>query len=187
LKGKEKIVLAITGASGSVYAKMLISEIKNRSDKYDLSLVFSQTAKEVWKYELGEDVNYTGINAYEDSDFFAPFASGSAAYDKMIICPCSMGTLGRIASGTSDNLIARAADVFLKERKKLILVLREAPLNLIHIENMKLLTLAGAICMPASPSFYSLPNNKEDVLKSVTDRILDLAGIENNSFKWKNK
>lgn len=183
----KKVIVAITGASGSIYAKRLLDKlqsIKNQIGTCDI--VFSSTAKEIWKYELGttpEDFggNYT---VYEKNDFYAPFASGSAGYDTMIIIPCSMGTLGRIASGVSDDLITRAADVILKERKKLILVIRENPYNLIHLKNMTLLTEAGAIISPATPSFYCLPQTIDDIVDTVVNRVLDLAGIENNGFRW---
>jgi 4-hydroxy-3-polyprenylbenzoate decarboxylase len=118
-------------------------------------------------------------------DFMAPFASGSGKYDAMIICPCSMGTLGRIASGVSDDLMTRASDVMLKERRKLILVVRETPYNLIHINNMKTITEAGGIICPATPSFYSRPQNMEQLAATVTDRALELAGITlPDTYSW---
>ena len=121
---------------------------------------------------------------YQPGNFFAPMASGSAGYDAMIVCPCTMGTLGRIAAGVSSDLLTRAADVMLKERKKLILVPREAPFSLIHLNNMKLLTEAGAIICPASPSFYSKPATIEDVAMTVVDRVLALAGFDLESYAW---
>lgn len=114
----------------------------------------------------------------------APFASGSAKYDAMIIAPCSMGTLGRIAGGISNDLITRGADVMLKERKKLILLLRDTPYNLVHIRNMETVTLAGGIMLPASPSFYSNPKNLEEAAATVVDRALDLAGLDLKSYRW---
>lgn len=114
----------------------------------------------------------------------APFASGSARYDAMIVCPCSMGLMGRIAQGVSNDLTTRAADVMLKERRRLILVPRDAPYNLIHLENMRALTLAGAIICPASPSFYSRPQTIEEVAATVVDRVIDLAGLEISSYRW---
>ncbi|MCD6566355.1 MAG: UbiX family flavin prenyltransferase [Bacteroidales bacterium] len=186
MRKDHKIIIGVTGASGAIYAKTLFEKLvtlKNQIEKIDV--VFSDNAKEVWKYELDTDPEQSiPFNIYKKNDFFAPFASGSAGYDIMIICPCSMGTLGRIATGTSDNLITRASDVILKERKKLILVPRETPFNLIHINNMKIITEAGGIICPASPSFYNKPGSIEDLVDTVVDRILQLADIKTDSFKW---
>jgi 4-hydroxy-3-polyprenylbenzoate decarboxylase len=124
---------------------------------------------------------------YTSQDFTAPFASGSGQYDTMIIIPCSMGTLGRIASGISNDLTGRAADVILKERRKLICVVRETPYNLIHIRNMETITLAGGIICPATPSFYSRPKTIEEVAATVVDRVLDLAGFDISTFRWGGK
>lgn len=180
-----KLVTAITGASGSIYAKLLLRELKKAKEIEQLGIIFSTNAKEVWKYELDEEIpDFSPFKVYDKNDFFAPFASGSAGYDAMIICPCSMGTLSRIASGTSNDLITRAADVMLKERKKLILVPRETPLNLIHINNMKTLTETGAVICPAVPSFYSKPQNIEKLALTVVHRILSLTGINTNSYRW---
>jgi flavin prenyltransferase len=181
-----KIILAATGASGAMYTKMLLEKFqKSGLLPEQLALVFSENAKQVWALEL-ENNDYTKapFEIFENNNFFSPIASGSSQYGTMIICPCSMGTLGRIASGISDNLITRAADVMLKERRKLILVTRETPLSLIHIENMKRATEAGAIIVPASPSFYSKPVTLEEAVSTVVNRILDLAGIEIDSFRW---
>ena len=125
------------------------------------------------------------FSGFEKTDFNAPFASGSSQYDTMIIVPCSMGVVGRIASGVSDDLITRAADVILKERRKLIMVVRETPYNLIHLKNMTLLTETGAMIVPASPSFYSHPQTIEALVDTVIERILDLAGFENDGYRWK--
>jgi 4-hydroxy-3-polyprenylbenzoate decarboxylase len=184
-----KILVAITGASGSIYAEQLISKLKNAKDQWDdLALVFSNNAKDVWKTERGnESYQGYGLPVYDKMDFNAPFASGSGQYDTMIIVPCSMGTLGRIASGISNDLITRAADVVLKERRKLILAIRETPYNLIHIKNMETVTLAGGIICPATPSFYSKPQTIDEAVSTVTDRILDLAGIRINTYRWGNK
>lgn len=183
---KLKIAVAVTGASGSIYAKVLLSKLHSISEQCEeVGIVLSSNAKTVWEYEL-QDKSYENFpwKIWEKDNFFAPFASGSAGYDALIVCPCSMGTLGRIASGTSDDLITRAADVMLKERRKLILVLRDTPYNLIHIRNMATVTEAGGIICPASPSFYSLPKTFEELAATVTDRALELAGISTNSFKW---
>jgi len=183
----KKIVVAITGASGSIYAKRFLEKLKSTSTPIEnISVVFSKNARDIWAFELKEhfDVNSLPFNVFEPNDFYAPFASGSAGYDTMVIIPCSMGTLGRIAAGISDDLITRAADVILKERGKLIVVPRETPYNLIHLRNMVTLTEAGAIVMPATPSFYSLPANMDELVDTVVNRVLDLAGIENKGFKW---
>ncbi|HRR94105.1 MAG TPA: UbiX family flavin prenyltransferase [Bacteroidales bacterium] len=181
-----KIILAITGASGAIYAQRLLDKLMSHKPKpAEIAVIFSETAREIWEYELGKKpVLKTPAKEYRNSSFHAPFASGSAGFDTMIICPASMGTLGRIANGTSDDLIARAADVILKERRKLIVVPREAPYNLIHIRNMETLTLAGAVVCPASPSFYSKPSGIEDLADTITDRILSLAGFSVNGYRW---
>ena len=181
-----KIVLAVTGASGSVYALKLLEALRELSSPpEEIAVIFSETAKEIWQAEIGQKYKLEPPeNEYSNSSYFAPFASGSAQYDTMIICPASMGTTGRIANGTSDDLIVRTADVMLKERRRLVIVPREAPYSLIHINNMKTLTLAGAIICPASPSFYSKPDTINDLVKTVVDRILDLAGFDSNAFRW---
>ncbi len=181
-----KIVIGITGASGSIYAKVLLDQLEILKTKEDeIALVFSDNAKDVWKFELGnEDYENYSFKIYEKNDFFAPFASGSAKFETLIICPCSMGTLGRIASGISNDLITRAADVILKERRKLILVARDTPFSLIHIQNMKIVTEAGGIICPANPSFYSKPKTMEELAMTVVARILDLSGFQANAFRW---
>ncbi len=181
-----KIVLAITGASGSIYARLLLEKLRQlNSPPEEIAVILSDTAKEIWLAETGEKFNADyPAKEYSNKTFHAPFASGSSTYDTMIICPSSMGTLGRIANGTSDDLTSRAADVMLKEKRRLIIVPREAPYNLIHLENMKTLTLAGAVICPASPSFYSNPKTIDELVMTVIDRIIDLAGFENNSYRW---
>jgi 4-hydroxy-3-polyprenylbenzoate decarboxylase len=181
-----KLIIGITGASGSIYGKLLLEKLVGLSGQLkDVSVIFSNNARTVWAYELGSiDVASIPFTIYKPDDFFAPMASGSAGYTAMIICPCSMGTLGRIASGVSDDLMARAADVILKEKRRLVLVPREAPYNLIHLSNMKLLTEAGAVICPASPSFYSKPATINDVVMTIVDRALTLAGLEVEGFHW---
>jgi 4-hydroxy-3-polyprenylbenzoate decarboxylase len=181
-----KIVLAVTGASGSLYARLLLDKLSvAENGPSEIAVLFSDTAREIWSAETGtEFVAGRNTKEYDNKSFFAPFASGSSNYDTMIICPASMGTIGRIANGTSDDLISRTADVMLKERRKLIVVPRETPWNLIHIRNMETLTLAGAIVCPASPSFYSNPATIEELAMTVVDRIIDLAGFDSNSFRW---
>ena len=183
---KYKVIIAVTGASGSIYASVLLKKLILLKDQVDeIGLVFSDNAKQVWEFELGnKEYENLSFKQYNKNDFMAPFASGSARYTKMIICPCSMGTLSRIAHGLSNDLITRAADVILKERRQLILVTRDTPLSLLHINNMKLITEAGGIIAPASPSFYSKPTTIEEVTATVVDRVLDLAGFNNVTYRW---
>lgn len=180
----KKIVVAIGGSSGSIYALRLLTKLKATSNVHT-GIVMSDNAIINWELEIGPfNKNEWPFEFYSKNNFNAPFASGSAKYETMIICPCSMGLLGRIANGISDDLTTRAADVILKERRKLIMVPREAPYNLIHLRNMTLLTESGAIICPATPSFYSNPQTLEQIVDTVVDRILDLAGIENNTYRW---
>jgi 4-hydroxy-3-polyprenylbenzoate decarboxylase len=186
----KKIIIAITGASGSIFAKRFMEKLRVSSSEIEsCAVVFSKNARDIWAYELKEivEANVIPFPIFDPNDFYAPFASGSAGYDTMVIIPCSMGTLGRIAAGISDDLITRAADVILKERGRLILVPRETPYNLIHLRNMVTLTEAGAIIMPATPSFYSLPTTLDELVDTVVNRVLDLAGIGNSGFKWGQK
>jgi 4-hydroxy-3-polyprenylbenzoate decarboxylase len=183
---RRKIVLAVTGASGSIYALKLLGKLQElKSPPEEIAIIFSDTAKEIWEAETGQKYTPTAsAKEYYNKKYYAPFASGSALYDTLIICPASMGTIGRIANGTSDDLIARTADVMLKEKRRLILVPRETPYNLIHINNMKTLALAGAIICPATPSFYSNPKTIDDLVMTVVNRIIDLAGFDSNSYRW---
>ena len=183
---EKKIAIAITGASGAIYAKLLIEQLLALKSQWnELGVVMSKNAETVWKTELGNQTykDYA-VKYYEKYDFNAPFASGSAKYTHMVVVPCSMGSLGRIAQGVSDDLVTRAADVMLKERRKLILAVRETPYNLIHIRNMETLTLAGGIICPLSPSFYSLPQSIDAVAMTVVHRILDLMGLDTEGFRW---
>lgn len=184
---KKNIALAITGASGAIYAKLLMEKLTELDSQVGKRImVLSSNAKEIWKSELNDEsyLNY-GFSNFAADNFNCPIASGSNDFDVMIICPCSMGTLGRIANGISNDLITRAADVFLKERKKLILVAREAPYSLIHLRNMTTITEAGGIICPASPSFYSNPKDINELAMTIIDRVIDLAGFENKAFRWK--
>lgn len=183
---KHKIIVAITGASGSIYAKVLLDKLVLLQDQIDsVAVVMSKNAMDVWEYELGsrsyEDYPF---KIYAKDDFMAPFASGSAQYNTMIVAPCSMGSLARMAHGISNDLVSRAADVILKERRKLILITRETPLSLIHINNMKTITEAGAFILPASPSFYSLPKSFEELAATVIDRAIDSIGIQQDTQRW---
>lgn len=184
-----KIAIAVTGASGSVYAKVLLDKISAlQAQISEVSLVMSDNAKDVWFYELdNRDYDKYPFRIFGKNDFFSPIASGSSGYNTLIICPCSMGTLGRIAAGISNDLITRAADVMLKERRKLILITRDTPLNLIHINNMKTVTESGGIICPATPSFYSKPKTIEEVAATVIDRAIDLAGLKQESYRWGEK
>lgn len=175
-----KIVVAVTGASGTLYANLLLNRLEELSGQYErVDLIFSEAAEKVWKYELpGVDPYRFSFKRYKPDNFFAPMASGSSAYDCMIVIPCTMGTLGRIAAGEASDLITRSADVVLKERGKLILVSREAPLNLIHIRNMATVTEAGGIICPANPSYYSQPDSIEELAMTVVNRVLRLAGLD---------
>ncbi|MBV6443080.1 MAG: UbiX family flavin prenyltransferase [Haliscomenobacteraceae bacterium CHB4] len=182
----KKLVVAITGSSGSIYAKVLLDKLLQIQDQWNaVGVVLSDNAKVNWELEIGPvDFSRYPFQFYEKNDFYAPFASGSAKYDTMIVCPCSMGTLARIATGISNDLVTRAADVALKERRRLILVTRDAPLSLIHINNMKVVTEAGGIICPACPSFYSKPSDLEGIAATVVDRVLDLAGLDAGGYRW---
>jgi 4-hydroxy-3-polyprenylbenzoate decarboxylase len=184
---KRKIVVAVTGASGAVYTSVLLKKLGAlKSQVEEVGVVFSANATGIWNYELKTSFEAKPpVKVYAKNDFYAPFASGSSSFDTMIVCPCSMGTLGRIAHGISDDLITRAADVMLKERRKLVLVPRETPYSLIHIENMRTITLAGGIICPATPSFYSNPETIEQAAETVVDRILQLSGFEIEAYRWR--
>jgi 4-hydroxy-3-polyprenylbenzoate decarboxylase len=180
-----RIIVAITGASGALYAQRLLDNLDTR--QHAVQLVLSRYAREVIAGELPGGLRVAeGVVAHELNGMDAPFASGSNAGDAMVVIPCTMGTLGRIAHGVSDDLLLRAADVMLKERKKLILVVRETPLNLVHLKNMELLLLAGAIILPANPSFYSHPATVEQVVDTVVARVLDHLGIAHQlAARWR--
>ncbi|MDR2962203.1 MAG: UbiX family flavin prenyltransferase [Bacteroidales bacterium] len=180
----KKIVVSVTGASGAMYADLLLKTLHSLREQVEVSVVFSATAKTIYTQELQKDITLYDFQEFSDTDFYAPFASGSAQYDALVVCPCSMGTLGRVAHGVSNSLITRTADVMLKERKTLILVPREMPYNLVHIENMKLLTLSGAIICPANPTFYTNPRSIEEVCQTVIDRIIDLLKLRHSTKRW---
>jgi 4-hydroxy-3-polyprenylbenzoate decarboxylase len=176
-----RIVVGVTGASGAIYAQRVLSFLREHGAEVGVEphLVFSRTARVVWNEEIGSDPADLGFPTWAHGDMTAPFASGSARFDAMVVVPCSAGTLARIATGVSTDLVGRAADVMLKERRKLLLVLRESPYNLVMLRNMVAATEAGAIVMPASPSFYSGPRTFEQLVDTVTSRILDQLGIDN--------
>ena len=218
---RRKIVVAITGASGAIYAVKLLERLRGLQAAFTgprnlvsrnagqqpgesvllqdqviqthqvqehlagVAVILTANAEEIMLYETGAGYTPSGSEKlWSNNDFNAPFASGSSSYDTMIICPASMGMVGRIAHGVSDDLITRAADVMLKERRRLILVPRETPYSLIHINNMKLLTEAGAIICPAIPSFYSRPQSIDDLVMTVIDRVLTLAGFNIDTYRW---
>jgi flavin prenyltransferase len=178
----DRIVVAVAGASGSIYAQRLLARLAVAS-LAEVAVVFSHNAKQIWAQEIG-DLPSLPFRTYDERDFTAPFASGSSRFRKMVIVPCSTGTLARIATGATDNLITRGAEVMLKERRQLICVLREAPYSLIHLDNMRAVTMAGGIICPATPSFYSRPASIEAVVDTVVFRVLDLLGIANESKRW---
>jgi len=182
-----KIVIAVTGGSGSIYAEDLIEKLILSEHLIDkIALIRSKNAELAWKHELDTVwPQHTKITYFSKNDFMAPFASGSAVYDCMIILPASMGTIGRIANGISDDLISRAADVFLKEKKKLIICPREMPFNQIHLKNLLAIQQAGSTIFPTSPSFYSKPSSIKKLIGTVTDRIIDHIGLkQKDSFRW---
>ncbi|MCK9588071.1 MAG: UbiX family flavin prenyltransferase [Terrimicrobiaceae bacterium] len=179
-----RIVLAATGASGTLYLQRLLDYLSG--PEHELHLVLTAYAKQVVHEETGGLRLPTNLTEHPDKSMNAPFASGSALFDAMVVCPCSMGTLGRIAAGTSETLILRAADVFLKERRKLILVPRETPWSLIHAKNAVTVLEAGAILLPAMPSFYSRPKTFEELADTVVWRILDQIGVPSpNARRWR--
>ena len=181
-----KIIVAIGGSSGSIYAKILLDRLKvivNQTEA--IGVVMSDNAIYNWELEIGTwSKDEYPFTFYNKMDFMAPFASGSAKYEVMLVCPCSMGLLGRIAAGISTDLTTRAADVILKERRRLIVVTREMPLSLIHIRNMETVTLSGGIICPATPSFYGKPSTIDEVAGTVIDRVLDLSGLTWKSYRW---
>ena len=178
-----KLVIAATGASGAIYLQRLLAQID--TTRHEVHLVVSAYAKQVVAEELGELSVPPGVQQHGDKTMNVPFVSGSARFDAMVIVPCSMGTLGRIAAGTSETTILRAADVFLKERRRLILVPRETPWNLIHARNVVALLEAGAIILPASPGFYSRPQTIDQLADTVVARILDQLGLPApGTFRW---
>ena len=178
-----KLVIAATGASGAVYLQRLLDCL--RVEEHEVHLVYSGYARQVIAEELGALRVPPGVREHGDKSMNVPFVSGSALFDAMVVVPCSMGTLGRIAAGTSDSTILRAADVFLKERRRLILVPRETPWSLIHARNVVTVMEAGAVVLPACPGFYSRPATVEAVADTVVSRILDQLGLENPvGFRW---
>jgi 4-hydroxy-3-polyprenylbenzoate decarboxylase len=179
-----KLVVGISGATGAPYAKRLLDFLAAHGESHGVSvdLVFTQTGRQVWRQELGAEPRYP-FPVWKNHDFTAPFASGSALYDAMVVIPCSAGALSRIAYGMSVDLVGRAADVMLKERRKLVLVVRETPVSLVHARAMTQVIEAGATVMPASPSFYSNPTTIDALVDTVVARVLDRVGLPNDLMK----
>lgn len=187
---KKKIVVGVTGASGAPYAKRLLDVLAARDD-VEVGVCLSSTAPEVWALECGGDLREAvgaRFPVWGMRDFKAPFASGSAGWSAMAIVPCSMGTCARVAHGISDTLLTRAADVMLKERRPLVVVPRETPLSVIHLENLTALARAGAVILPAMPSFYGRTKTLEQAIDTVVGRVLDQLGLENDLVRrWGGK
>ena len=181
-----KLVIAATGASGTIYLQRLLDQIDATAN--EVHLVMSAHAKQVATQEVERLAVPQGVVQHAENDLNVPFVSGSARFDAMVIVPCSMATLGRIASGVSDSALLRAADVFLKERRKLIVVPRETPWSLIHARNVVTLLEAGAVVLPAIPSYYSRPQSVDAVVDTVVWRILDQTGLPNpRAYRWKDE
>lgn len=192
----KKIVVGITGASGSIYGLRLIAELL--AADHQVSVLLTNAGRQVTAFETGLNLSAraaecqaqlqeyfscaTRLQYYAIDDFFAPVASGSSAPDAVVVCPCSMGTAGRIAAGLSDNLLERAADVALKERRQLVLVPRETPFNQIHLENLLRLAQAGGTILPAMPAFYHQPQTLEDLVTFVVGKVLDTLGMSHQLF-----
>jgi len=179
-----KLVVGISGATGAPYAKRLLDFLAAHGAAHgiEVDLVFTPTGKQVWKQELGVEPHYP-FRVWKNQDFTAPFASGSALYDGMVIVPCSAGALSRIAYGMSVDLVGRAADVMLKEKRRLVMVLRETPISLVHARAVVQAVEAGAIVLPASPSFYSGPKTIDALVDTVVARVLDKLGLPNELMK----
>lgn len=184
----KKIVVGITGASGSIYAKRLIEELAEKD--FLVHVIATDKGKQVFKYELSldlkqwiQELNYPNVKLEDNHNLFAGVASGSHGFDAVIVMPCSMGTLAEISHGLSRNLLCRAADVALKEGRKLIIVPRETPFNTIHLENMCRLSKVGATIIPAMPGFYHHPQTLEDLVNFVVGKVLSYLNIDHNLFK----
>ena len=177
----KKIVIGVTGASGAPYARRLLTFLRDRARSHgdvELACVLSRTARSVWSLECGGSPEDIDVPIHPPDGYAAPFASGSAGWQAMAIVPCSMGTIGRIAHGTSESLLTRAADVMLKERRTLIVVPREAPMSVIHLENLLAIARAGALVLPACPTFYGQPRSLEELVDTVVARVLDHLRVD---------
>ena len=179
-----KVVVAITAASGAIYARQLLETLVASNEVERVAVIYSANARAVVAHEGESMPQSPKIEEYDNDNLFASPASGSARWDARVVVPSSVGTVGRVASGVSQTLIERAADVMLKERRRLIFVVRETPYSLIHLRNMTTLTEAGAVILPATPSFYSLPKSIEEVCQTVTERIVSMLGVESERYEW---
>ena len=179
-----KIIVAITAASGAIYARQLLDTLIASDEVERIAVVYSTNARAVVEHEGVTLPHSSKIVEYDNADMFAPIASGSARWDAMVVVPSSVGTIGRVATGVSQTLIERAADVMMKERRRLIFVVRETPYSLIHLRNMTTLTEAGAVILPATPSFYSQPQDIEALCQTVTERITAMLGLEGKRYEW---
>ncbi|HJN76467.1 MAG TPA: UbiX family flavin prenyltransferase [Myxococcota bacterium] len=182
-----KLVLGITGASGAPYAAAMVRWLAGpgRDAGIEAHLVFTKTGRLVWQHEVGTDPREHDLPIWGPLELTAPFASGSARFDAMAVLPCSAGSLARIANGISADLVGRAADVMLKERRRLVLCVREAPYSLVHLRNMQQVCEAGAVILPASPSFYGKPENIEALVDNVVGRVLDQLAVDNDlAHRW---
>lgn len=178
----KRLVVGITGASGAIYAARALQFLRDETS-IEVEVVFSKTGRVVWQHEVGTDPATYGYRIWNPGDFTAPFASGSARVDGMLVVPCSVGSAARIAHGLSTDLVGRAADVMLKERRPLVLVVRETPFSLIHLRNLTQLAEAGAVVMPASPGFYHQPKSIEELVDHLVARMFDRLGIDNELFR----
>ena len=179
-----KIIVAITAASGAIYARQLLELLVESCEVERIAVIYSSNARAVVAHEGVTMPQSAKIVEYDNDDMFASVASGSARWEAMVVVPSSVGTIGRVASGVSQTLIERAADVMLKERRRLIFVVRETPYSLIHLRNMTTLTEAGAVILPATPSFYSQPQTIEEVCRTVTERVVAMLGLESHRYEW---
>ncbi|MBR4969720.1 MAG: UbiX family flavin prenyltransferase [Alistipes sp.] len=179
-----RIVVAITAASGAIYARQLLDALIESQEIERVAVIYSSNARAVVAHEGIEIPRSAKIEEYDNENLFASPASGSARWDAMVVVPSSVGTIGRVAAGVSQSLIERAADVMLKERRRLIFVVRETPYSLIHLRNMTTLTEAGAVILPATPSFYSHPQNIESLCQTVTERVTAMLGLEGKRYEW---
>ncbi len=180
-----RLVVGIGGASGAPYARRLLDFLAREGEGAGVSvdLVFTTTGRLVWNQEIGSEPDYPAFRLWKNSDLSAPFASGSALYDAMCVVPCSAAGLARVAYGVSTDLVGRAADVMLKERKRLVLLLRETPISLVHARAIAQVVEAGAFVMPATPSFYSNPGTIEELVDTVVARLLDRLGVPNDLMR----